>query len=70
MAHEYFSIIFFYFKYLAHAFYTNVAKVVPGLTKYHAMETYPVLNYASHNEGALVSGAIAPGILKLGTRWR
>jgi len=40
------------------------------LTKYHAIKTYPVLNYAPRHEDACGSGGIVLRILNLGTRWR
>jgi hypothetical protein len=40
------------------------------LTKYHAIKTYPVLNYEPRHEDVRRSGGIAPRILNLGTRWR
>jgi hypothetical protein len=36
------------------------------LTNYHAMTTYPMINYAPHDEDILRSGSTAPHILKLG----
>jgi len=38
--------------------------------KYHAMNTYPVLDYAPRHEDVWRSGSIAPCILNLGTRLR
>jgi hypothetical protein len=43
---------------------TFKGKVVLGLSKCHAMKTYPVLNWAPFYED---SGGIAPFILNLGT---
>jgi hypothetical protein len=40
------------------------------LSKYHAMNTYLLLNSAPSHENLWVSGGIAPGILSFSTRWR
>jgi len=40
------------------------------LTKYHAIKSYLVLNYAPWHEDVWGSGGIAPPILNLCTRWR
>jgi len=44
-------------------------KVPLGLTKYHTMKTYPLLNQTQHHE-VWGSGGIAARILSPGAKWR
>jgi hypothetical protein len=45
-------------------------KLSLGLSKYHAMKTYTLLNQALHHEDVWGSGGLAPRILNVGSRWR
>jgi hypothetical protein len=46
---------------------SSLKKVVP--VPYHAMKTYPLLNYVPRYEVVWESGGVSPRILNLDTRW-
>jgi hypothetical protein len=41
-----------------------------GVTKYHAMKTFPVLNQEPRHEDVLGGVGMTPRILNLGARWK